>query len=292
MRPTTELALAGLCVALLALAGCRQEEVSAPAPVESGVVAANRAYLENFGEPPQGKAGEAFARVGYLPLLESPQQVRAFPLFLFSEKDQLQQILNRLVSGELPLPESFGLYNPFPADLQLTATSPENPALTLSLLSEVSWSDTDKAAAGRTLAESVFQFPRVEKVVVMLNGQPLAQMPADGYRHEPGALAAVRPPQLILMAGMWKRGSDRPDELLAEFDRPVKINNFKLYAKSGEVVEGEYFTSVFQMAVVVLPKDPTLYQESTVLRAEWDVVDGLGRSNSGSTTLPLLRYEH
>ena len=292
MRPIMKLALAGLCIALLALAACRQEEATAPAPVESGVVVANRAYLENFGAPPQGKAGEAFARVGYLPLQGSPQQVRAFPLFLFSDKDQLQQILNRLISGELHLPEGFGLYNPFPADLQLTATSPENPVLTLSLLSKVSWSDTDKAAAGRALAESVFQFPKVEKVVIMLNGQPLAQMPADGYRHEPGALAAIRPPQLVLMAGMWERGGDSPDELLAEFDRPVKINNFKLFMRSGEAVDGEYFTSIFQMAVVVLPKDPTLYQESTVLRAEWDVVDGLERSNSGTTTLPLLRYEH
>ena len=94
------------------------------------------------------------------------------------------------------------------------------------------------------------------------------------------------------MAGMWERGGDSPDELLAEFDRPVKINNFKLFMRSGEAVDGEYFTSIFQMAVVVLPKDPTLYQESTVLRAEWDVVDGLERSNSGTTTLPLLRYEH
>jgi hypothetical protein len=253
---------------------------------------ANHAYLENFGAPPQGKAGEAFARIGYLPLREPPQQVMAFPLFLFSEKDQLQQILNRLVSGELHLPEGFGLYNPFPAGLQLTTTSPENPVLTLSLLSKSSWSDTDKAAAGRALAESVFQFPQVEKVVIMLNGQPLAQMPADGYRHEPGALASVRPPQLVLMAGMWEQGGEFPRELLTEFDRPVKVKNFKLFMKSGEAVDGEYFTSIFQMAVVVLPKDPTLFQESTDLRAEWDVVDGLGRPNSGTTTLPLLRYEH
>jgi hypothetical protein len=46
------------------------------------------------------------------------------------------------------------------------------------------------------------------------------------------------------------------------------------------------------MAVVVLPGDKTLYKEGDVLRAEWDVVDIMGRANSGSSTMLLRRYEH
>ena len=107
-----------------------------------------------------------------------------------------------------------------------------------------------------------------------------------------GALLAVGPPAPVLLAGMWEQGTDNLDELLVEFDRPVKVKNFKLYDSSGKSIEGEYFTSIFQMAVVVLPGDKTLYKEGDVLRVEWDVVDFMGRVNSGSSTLPLRRFEH
>ena len=33
-------------------------------------------------------------------------------------------------------------------------------------------------------------------------------------------------------------------------------------------------------------------KKGDVLRAEWDVVDFMGRVNSGSSTMPLRRYEH
>jgi len=218
--------------------------------------------------------------------------VRAFPLFLFSKDRELQQILRRLTGGELVFPESSGLYSPFPNDLQVTSASTEKGTQTLSLMTQQSWSEDDKASAGLAIAATVLQFEQTNKVFIMLNGQPLPQMPADGYMLDPGTLADVEPPSLVLMAGMWEQGTDSLDELLVEFDRPVKVNNFKLYDSSGKSIEGEYFTSIFQMAVVVLPGDKTLYKEGDVLRAEWDVVDFMGRVNSGSSTLPLRRYEH
>jgi hypothetical protein len=292
MRPSFSLALLGIFFGFFSLTACQQEEAPASAPKKSGIVEASRAYLDNFGTPPQGKAGEAFARVGYLPLQDFPGKLRALPLFLFSDKGELQHILNRLIGGELKLPADFGLYNPFPDDLEVKTTPLGNPTVTLSLATQQSWSDSDMAAAGRALAETVFQFDAVKRVIITLGNQPLPQMPADGYLHEPLKLVEVKPPTLVLIAGMWEQGADEPDELLVEFDRPITVNNFKLYDNSGKAVDGEYFTSIFQMAVVILPKDPSRYQEATLLRAEWDVVDGLGRSNNGTTTLPLQRFEH
>lgn len=292
MRPPLILALLGVLLSFSLLTACQQEETPVSSPKNSGVVEANQAYLDNFGTPPQGKAGEAFARVGYLPLQDFPDKVRAIPLFLFSDKDELQQILNRLISGELRLPTDFGLYNPFPDDLEVKATPLRSPAVTLSLLTQQSWSDNDMATAGRALAETVLQFDVVERVIITLKGQPLPQMPADGYLHEPEKLVEVELPTLVLITGMWEKGTDKLNELLVEFDRPITVKNFKLYDNSGKAVDGEYFTSIFQMAVVILPKDPSHYREATLLRAEWDVVDGLGRSNSGTTILPLQRFEH
>ncbi|NIP50372.1 MAG: hypothetical protein GWO30_10415, partial [Gammaproteobacteria bacterium] len=64
------------------LFSCEQQET----PVsDSGRVEATQAYVHNFGEPPQGKKGRAFARVAYLPLRDDPQKLRAFPVYLFSE---------------------------------------------------------------------------------------------------------------------------------------------------------------------------------------------------------------
>lgn len=292
MHSMTRAALTGIVLALFFVAGCQEEEATAPATRNTGVVEANRTYLDNFGVPPQGKAGEAFARVCYLPLRDSPEKVRAIPLFLFSKKDELRQILERLVSGELEFPANFGLYNPFPDDLKVTASLPESSTVNLSLSSQQSWSVDDMEAAGLALAETVFQDDQVKHVFITLNGQPLPQMPAEGYRHSEARLDKIKPPGLVLMAGMWEKGTDNLDELLVEFDRPITVNKFKLYTNSGTTVDGEYFTSIFQMAVVVLPKEPGLYREGTILRAEWDVTDGLGRSNSGSTTMPLRRYEH
>ena len=280
-----------LAFCFLSLFACQQEE-PVPASQPSGIVIASQAYLDNFGEPPQGKAGEAFARVGYLPVRKAPGKVRAFPLFLFSKDGELQQILSRLTGGELVFPESSGLYSPFPNDLKVTSASNEKGTQTLSLMTQQSWPADDIASAGLAMAATVLQFEQTNKVFIMLNGQPLPQMPADGYVPDPGTLADVEPPSLVLMAGMWEQGTDNLDELLVEFDRPVKVNNFKLYNSSENSIEGEYFTSIFQMAVVVLPGDKTLYKEGDVLRAEWEVVDFMGRVNSGSSIMPLRRYEH
>jgi hypothetical protein len=280
-----------LAFCVFSLYACQQED-PAPAAQPTGVVTASQAYLDNFGEPPQGKAGEAFARVGYLPVRNSPEKVRAFPLFLFSKDRELPQIISRLTGDELVLPEASGFHNPFPDDLQVTSASAEKGVQTLSLMTQQSWPVDDIASAGLALAATTLQFEQTSKVVIMLNGQPLPQMPADGYVHDPGILANVEPPSLVLMAGMWEQGTENLDELLIEFDRPVKVNNFKLYDSYEKSVEGEYFTSIFQMAVVVLPEDKTLYGEGDVLRAEWEVVDFMGRANSGSSSMPLHRYEH
>jgi len=282
-----------VCLIFLAmLTACTQEDSQTPAVEKTGVVTASQAYIDNFGEPPQGKSGRAFARVGYLPLKEDPERVRPFPLFLFSETDQVQKILDRLVSGELHLPADFDLYNPFPADLEVMTTPSGEPTLTVSLMSQSIWPETDKKAAGLSLAQTVLQFPKVKKVLVMLNGQPLPHMPEGGYTDQPEHVAEMTPPTLVLIAGMWEQESNQPEELLVEFDRPITVNTLKLYDESGRSVEGEYFTSIFKMAVVIHPESPAAFKPGMELRVEWDIDDEQGRHGKGTKTLPIQRFEH
>jgi len=292
MRPILSVVTLVMFVSFLSLTACQQEEPPVAATKTTGVVKSTQAYLDNFGTPPQGKSGQAFARVGYLPLQTAPDKLRPVPLFLFSEKEELRQILERLVSGELLSQRRSELYNPFPDDLELSVKSPEGPIATIALTSQQSWPDTDQIAAGQALAETTLQFSRINRVVVLHSGVPLPQMPADGYLHEPQLLVKVEPPELVLIAGVWEDGSDALSEILVEFDRPIKVNKFDLYDEAGKSVDGDYFTSIFQMAVVVHPKEPGHYQEAALLRAEWDVVDDMGRSNRGSDSLPMMRIEH
>lgn len=270
------------------LCGCQQQTE----PTSTAFVEASQAYLDSFGEPPTAKEGRGFARVAYLPLRNSPGKLRAIPLFLFAEQDQLQQLLGRLTGGELVLPPDRSLFQPFPTDLQIRVKSLENGSLTLTLTSQQLFPAAHLAAAARSLSETALQLPEVERVFILLNNVPLTQMPAGGYQPAPQQLVAVAPPALLMIAGMWEKGAAGPDEILINFDRPIKVNSFQLSDASGQKVEGEYFTSVFQMSVVVHPAAAGSYPEGTLLNVTWDVSDTLGRSNRGENSLPLQRFEH
>jgi hypothetical protein len=290
MRILLNIVPLAILVVVLFFSACQQEEKTSPAQ-NTGVVKASQAYQDNFGTPPQGKAGQAFAFVGYLPLQKTPDKFRALPLFVFSEKEQMRQILERLISGELLQQRANDFYNPFPDDLIITVMPPQGRTSTLSLVTQQSWSSNDQAIGGRALAETTLQFAEIDNVLILLNGEPLTQIPVKGFLHDPQSLVKVEPPKLVMMVGMWEYGADALSEILVEFDRPIKVNSFKLYDKEDHVVDGDYFTSLFQMAVVVHPKKPERYQEAVLLRAEWNVVDELGRSNSGSDILPLQRFD-
>jgi hypothetical protein len=291
MRSTIKVFLAAMLLCLPLLPGCQREEPAAT-PQISGFVDANPAYRNNFGTPPQGKEGRAFARVGYLPLQQEPEKLCALPLFLFTDQDQLEKILARLVSGELLLHRDSDLYNPFPSDLALSVTSADGPTVTLDLTTQQEWPAADLAAGSRALAETALQFNAVKQVIILLNGSPVTNMPAEGFVHEQELLVQVGPPKLILLSGVWEQGAEVLNEILVEFDRPIKMKNFKLSTADGSNVEGDYYTSIFQMAVVVHPIDPGRYHDGMQLQVDWEVADDLGRANRGTSTLPLRRIEH
>jgi hypothetical protein len=276
---------------LVGLSACQRQDP--PDPPTNGHVEANAAYLQNFGTPPQGKEGHAFARVAYLPQQQSPHLLRPLPLFLFDENDQLENILKRLISGDLIKDRETDLFNPFPKDLKLSITSTGGTVVSLALTTGQAWSGVPLHSGVSALVETVLQFGAVDRVFIKLNGEPIPQMPEEGFAHNQSILIEVGPPRLMLVAGEWdKADPDDPKQILVEFDRPIKVKKFDLYEEDGSIVEGNYYTSIFQMAAVVQPKYPERYHEGTLLRADWDVVDELGRAEQGSDTLPLRKIEH
>ena len=274
---------------LFFLLACQQEDKSI---TKSGLVLASDAYLENFGSPPQGKAGKAFAKVGYLPLKSNPEKFGVSPIFLFTEDDQIKKVLDKLVSGDLSFSDRLPFYNPFPKDTIIEVKSTEGEQITVNIITENLIDSIDQLYAARSLAETALQFEEIKTVDVLFNGQPLPQFPSKGYRHDPKRLSPVHPPLLILMVGNWEKGHDSPEEILVEFDRPVSVNNFALFHEDGTKVEGDYYKSVFQMAVVIHPRNPEKFYQGTLLRAEWEVVDELGRSNQGVDVMALVKHVH
>jgi len=276
-------------VCLFIFVGCEQEGIP---PESTGIVEATEAYLRYYGVPPQGKAGRAYAAVGYLPTRDNPSKIGPLPIFLFTEESQMEKVLAKLVSGELITSDKQRYDNPFPDDLEIHTKPIREDTLVLDLVTAHQWEGEVLHAGAVALMETALQYNDVKSAKVILNGVPLPWIPDDGYQQRLDMVTDVPPPDLILMAGAWENGHDQPEEILVEFDRPVTVNSFGLYHPDGRNVEGEYFKSIFQMAVVVHPKSPELFQEGTSLRAEWDVVDDLGRANSGIDTMQIKKFVH
>ncbi len=277
-----------LMLGVMILLSCRE----APPPVkEAGFVEANSAYRQHFGDPPPVRSGRAYARVAFLPLRDAPGKVRAVPLFLFDDDRQLAKIIDRLAGGELRHPPGSSLYNPFPEESRVAALLVAAGVVTINLEMPDDRS-VDLPAVADSLVETAAQFGAVDRVVIERNGRPLAGMPAGGYRPDPGRIAPVGPPDLIMLVGVWDEGSDAPEEIHASFDRPVTVGAFRLASREGDPIAGDLFTSIFDMAVVLHPENPQFFREGLPLRIEWEVTDALGRTGRGAQTLPLQHYLH
>ena len=287
-KPSLAILLLLLACSLF-VSGCQQEEAQQQ---RTGIVEATPSYLESFGVPPQGEAGRAYAAVGYLPVKDKPGKLGPLPVFLFTNENQLEKILARLVTEDLVTSQKQIYYNPFPRDLKIVIQSEEGNTLTIDMLTEEDWDKSEQHAGTMALKETALQFSHVHNVKVMLNGAVLQGMPLAGFQKNIDLIIEVPPPTLILMAGAWEKGQSEPEEILIEFDRPVKVDQFKLYHLDGQEVQGEYYQSIFQMAVVIHPQFPERFQEGTSLRAEWNVADVLGRTNRGVDTMQIKKLVH
>lgn len=272
---------------VLLLFACKQQTP----PVVTGVVEPSAAYLHHFGKPPAVKAGRAFARVGYLPLRDQNDKLRAVPLYLFEEKNQLPGLLERLVSGELTLPPDSPLYSPFPSDTKVQISARSEKILTLSL-NVAETSSYDPMPMVNSLVETAAQFNDIERVIVLLNDQSVAGMPENGFTSDQKRIVDVLSPELIMIAGIWDEGEAVLEEIAINFDRPITVNSFNLNHADGTKVVGDYFISAFQMSVVVHPEKPELFQDGTMLRVQWEVVDALERVGQGRQVLPLKQFVH
>lgn len=281
-----------LFLPLLLTAGCRKEQP--PVPVTGGKVTATEVYLTHFGAAPTVEQGTAWAMVGYLPKADNPEQLVPLPLYLFSESNRMKLLIDRLLTVDSEATERIGASNPFPPGLMLNTLVQDGEQLNVDLLGGQEL--VDDSSRLRTiqavLGHSLLQFPGVKRVRLSVNGASPPGFPEQGTVPDPAVVASAGEPKLIGVVGVWEPGSSQLQEVSVFFDRPLLVNLLEIREHGGEFIQGEQFRSVFDMAVVLLPKSPERLSEGQPLTVKYDVVDRLGRTSQGEKTLPLVRLEH
>jgi hypothetical protein len=91
---------------------------------------------------------------------------------------------------------------------------------------------------------------------------------------------------------MRDKGAKDIEEVNAFFDRPVDVKELKLLSRDGQQFAGELYHSVFDMAAVLKPKEPSLFKERMEIKVRWKVVDKLGKQAEGEGVWLLEVKQH
>jgi len=280
-----------LCsLATLLLAGCEQGTPVSSPPLH-GKVRATDAYTRYFGEAPLPEQGLCFARSWFFPVRDEPTRLLPVPLFLFDDQNEMPQIVTRMLAMSKFVGSSAPFEIPFPAGMELRHFELAERTARLNLVYPGEpLEELRLQSIAASLTETLAQFDTVDKVYLSINGRPWAAMPPGGFRGDAGRVVPPGPPRLLMAAGSWEPGADNPHELLINFDRPMHVRSIDVRLADGRPVRGEYFHSVYKMAVVIRPERPELLKEGTKLKVRWAVSDRMGRSAEGEEMLGLLRF--
>lgn len=288
-------------VALLApLAACKNKEEARPA--RQLRVSATKAYEKYFGPAPTTDKGTCFAFVIYFPSARSPGKVVPFPFFTFDEMSIKRVAVERLLSGM-----EVGSYRgefllPFAAGTRLLAISEEKGVATVNFSRELEDRDVN-AACGKgggldALALTLAQFTGIKDVRLEVEGKGGAIGFANGclvnqpLTIDDSAVQDPGPPRLLEVAALKEKGAKEIEAVHAYFDRPVEIDALSMNDKDGKPFAGEIYRSVFDMAAVLKPRDPSIFTSGMPVDVRWKVVDKVGRKAQEEKTFPLEIREH
>ncbi len=271
-------------VLAFALIGCGEREKSAQ-------IRATPAYQKYFGQAPVPKEGVCFARVGYLPIAQDSSRLQPFPLFLFNEEKQLEKLIERLLNMEEFSPRSKERLLTFPKGTHLRSVRHTVDEVDIDLeFPEMKWDSAAAAGWAAALAATAGQFPEVKRVRVTHRGTPLAGGPPQGLKPKDTRVSQPGVPEPLMISGNWL-GEEHPAEIQVSFDRPVSIEELLLQDQHGGKIEGDYYQSMFDMAVIIRPQQPESITAGMPLELRWKAVDSLGRSSEGKRVFFLQRVD-
>jgi germination protein M len=257
-------------------------------PVEKpGKVTATHAYEEAFGPAPGVPKGDAFAFVLYFPLVEPRGKLLPLPFFTFDRQTMRKVALERLLSGNSVGPYKGRFELPIPG-LRLLSLEENGGTVTATFSKELPAAGEKTPGAGFAVAAAMtlHQFEGAQKVVIKSE---------DGRAYTPGndvrSVIDLPPPQLLNVVAMKEKGEKDVHEVDVFFDRPVNFQSINIGDENG-LFKGEVYESAFDMAAVLKPKDPSLFQQGKRVTVNWKVIDKKGRISEGTQELEIEVKEH
>jgi len=269
------------------LIGCNKKETISPSS-QPGRVVTTPAYEKYFGGAPSVDKGTAYAFVIYFPLSKEPGKVVPFPFFTFDEGSIKKVAVERLLVG-MDIGSYQAEFIPFPGGIRLITINDDNGMVTANFSKE--FDKSSEAATARAIALTLFQFKGVKDIRFQVDGKevPLNDL---GKTADDSAVQPPSSPRLLSVTAMKDKGAKDIEEVNAFFDRPVEVKELKLLSRDGQQFAGDLYHSVFDMAAVLKPKDPSEFKERMPIRVLWKVVDKRGRQSEGDNVWLLEVKEH
>lgn len=292
---------------LIVTAACTKEQKTSPA--KQAPVSATAAYEKYFGPAPTTDKGTCYAFVIYFPSAKEPGKVVPFPFFTF-DKDSLKKVAVERLLGGMDVGSYKGeILQPFAHGTRILGLIEENGVITVNFSKEILESKADVAVETALLDAvtlTLSQFSKVQEVRVQVEGKESGAVDGKdvgkflghgGLERQPltpreSAVLSLSPPRLLSVTAMKEKGVKGVEEVNVFFDRPVEIKELKLSGGDDKPFEGEVYHSVFDMAAVLKPKDPSSFKAGIPVKVRWKVIDKVGRSAEGAGEFPLEVKEH
>ncbi len=277
-----------LSFALAGMSGCSKKDLSSPSS-QPGKIIASAAYEKSFGPVPLTDKGTAYAFVIYFPSAKDPAKVVPFPFFTFDEASLKKVAVERLLSG-MDIGSYQGEFLTMPAGAHIASLNESQGTVTLTLSKEFGRAVADKTSESvvRAIDLTLRQFKGVSAVRVLVEG---SETPLK-VKADESAILTPGPPRLLSVTAMRDKGAKDIEDVNAFFDRPVDVKELKLLSREGQQFPGDMFHSVFDMAAVLKPKDPSQFKVGMPIKVRWNVIDKLGRQAEGDNVWLLEVKEH
>lgn len=281
--------LSAILILSFNFAACKKKEEQSPA--KEARVSATKAYEKYFGPPPTTDKGTCYAFVIYFPSAKEPGKVLPFPFFTFDEASMKKVAVERLIGGMEVSAYKDEILQPFAPGAHLLKLSEHEGLVTVDFSKDFLRTGNNKEGMLNALVLTLAQFEGVKGVKLLSEGNDIefakgTLLPVASSVRDPS------PPRLLSVTAVKDKGAKAVEEVSAYFDRPVDIKELTISDKEGKPFEGEVFHSVFDMAAVLKPKDPSIFKAGMPVKVHWKVMDKLGNTAQGDEELSLEVKEH
>ena len=276
-------------LSLIVLPACTRKQESSPS--KPARVSATKAYEKYFGSAPTTDKGTCYAFVIYFPSAKEQGKVIPFPFFTFDEGSMKKVAVERLLGGIDLAAYKDEIIQPFAPGARLLELAQINGLWKVDLSRDFLAPGKSRDGMRNALVMTLTQFEGIRGIRLLEEGMDIdyargPQLPDASMVLDPS------PPRILSVTGVKDKGAKNLEEVSVSFDRPVEIREISISDRRGQAFAGEVYHSVFDMAAVLKPKDPSLFKAGMPVKVRWKVIDKLGRTAEGDGEFLMEVKEH